>query len=126
MKNADEARESGVFRGIDRERTTRCVLNIIPESAGPLRATAQENVICSVRGPGSQTFLAKEYSVGIVLAPMQPAHRSPSGRIDHRNGANEDAGPHRAITNCFWGERAGWPRVELCLGLIRRPKNAGR
>lgn len=76
MKNADEARESGVSRGIDRERTARFVLDIIPESAGPRRATAQGSVIYSVRGPGSQTFLAKEHSVGIVLAPIRKLRAS--------------------------------------------------
>ena len=67
MKNADEARESGVSRGVD--RTARYVLDIIPESAGPRRATARGSVIHSVRGPGSQTFLAMEHSAGIVLRP---------------------------------------------------------
>lgn len=126
MKNADEARESGISRGIDRKRAARYVLDIIPESAGPRRATAQGSVIYSVCGPGSQTFLAKEYSAGIVLAPMQPAHRSPSGRIAHMNGPHDGAGPRRVITNCFSRERPGRPRVELYLELIRRPKNAGR
>lgn len=76
MNNADEARESGVSRGIDRERTARYVLDIIPESAGPRRATAQGSVIYSVRGPGSQAFPAKEHSVGIVLAPIRKLRAS--------------------------------------------------
>ncbi|MGX7874719.1 AraC family transcriptional regulator [Mesorhizobium sp. ORM6] len=67
MKNADEARESGVSRGVD--RAARYVLDIIPESAGPRRATARGSVIHSVRGPGSQKFLAREHSAGIVLRP---------------------------------------------------------
>ena len=67
MKNADEARESGVSRGVD--RLARYVLDIIPESAGPRRATARGSVIHSVRGPGSQNFLAREHSAGIVLRP---------------------------------------------------------
>ncbi|WP_292380237.1 hypothetical protein [Mesorhizobium sp.] len=76
MNNADEARESGVSRGIDRERTARYVLDLIPESAGPRRATAQGSVIYSVRGPGSQAFPAKEHSVGIVLAPIRKLRAS--------------------------------------------------
>lgn len=67
MKNPDEARDSGVSRGVD--QVARYVLDIIPESAGPRRATARGSVIQSVRGPGSQTFLAKEHSAGIVLRP---------------------------------------------------------
>jgi AraC family transcriptional regulator len=67
MKNADEARESGVSWGVD--RTARYVLDIIPESAGPRRATARGSVIHSIRSPGSQKFLAKEHSAGIVLRP---------------------------------------------------------
>ncbi|WP_136616630.1 MULTISPECIES: helix-turn-helix domain-containing protein [Mesorhizobium] len=76
MKNADEARESGDSRGVGREQTARYVLDIIPESAGPRRATARGSVIYSVRSPGSQTFLAKEHSVGIVLAPMRKLRAS--------------------------------------------------
>ncbi|TSE08694.1 helix-turn-helix transcriptional regulator [Mesorhizobium intechi] len=67
MRNAGEAREGGDSRGVD--RTARYVLDIVPESAGPRRATARGSVIHSVRGPGSQTFLAKEHSAGIVLKP---------------------------------------------------------
>lgn len=70
MKNAGEVPGSGNSRGVDQDRMTRYVLDIIPESAGPRKATAQGSVIHSIRrGPGSQTFLAKEHSVGIVLAP---------------------------------------------------------
>jgi AraC family transcriptional regulator len=76
MKNA-EARESGDSRGVDRERASRHVLDIIPESAGPRRATPRGSAIYSVRGgPGSQTFLAKEHSVGIVLAPARKLRAS--------------------------------------------------
>lgn len=76
MKNADEARESGDSRGVDRKRTARYVLDIIPESAGPRRATTRGSVIYSVRSPGSQTFLAKEHSVGIMLAPARKLRAS--------------------------------------------------
>jgi AraC family transcriptional regulator len=76
MKNAGEARESGDSRGVDRERTARYVLDIIPESAGPRRATARGSVIYSVRSPGSQTFLAREHSVGIVLRPARKLRAS--------------------------------------------------
>ena len=54
-----------------RERTDRYVFDIIPESAGPRKATIRGSVISSVREPGSQTFLAKEHAMGIVLAPMR-------------------------------------------------------
>jgi AraC family transcriptional regulator len=76
MKNAGEARESGDSRGVDRERTARYVLDIIPESAGPRRATARGSAIYSIRSPGSQKFLAKEHSVGIVLAPARKLRAS--------------------------------------------------
>ncbi|OBQ73619.1 helix-turn-helix domain-containing protein [Mesorhizobium erdmanii] len=66
MKNA-KAREIGDSQSID--RMARYVLDIIPESAGPRRATARGSVIHSVRGPGSQKFLAREHSAGIVLRP---------------------------------------------------------
>lgn len=71
MGNADKARESGDHR------TARHVLDIIPENAGPRRATPRGSVIYSVRGgPGSQRFLAKEHSVGIVLAPTRKLRAS--------------------------------------------------
>ncbi|MFB2563017.1 helix-turn-helix domain-containing protein [Rhizobium sp. IMFF44] len=54
-----------------RERTDRYVFDIIPESAGPRKATMRGSVINSVREPGSQAFLAKEHAMGIVLAPMR-------------------------------------------------------
>lgn len=66
MNNA-KAREGGDSQSID--RMARYVLDIIPESAGPRRATARGSVIHSVRGPGSQKFLAREHSAGIVLRP---------------------------------------------------------
>ncbi len=59
------------YAGEVRERTDRYVFDIIPESAGPRKATIQGSVISSVREPGSQTFLAKEHAMGIVLAPMR-------------------------------------------------------
>ncbi|WP_411905555.1 helix-turn-helix domain-containing protein [Rhizobium mayense] len=59
------------YAGEVRERTDRYVFDIIPESAGPRKATIRGSVISSVREPGSQTFLAKEHAMGIVLAPMR-------------------------------------------------------
>ncbi|MEZ2221749.1 helix-turn-helix domain-containing protein [Rhizobium sp. RCC_161_2] len=59
MKDTEEARE----------RADRYVFDIIPESAGPRKATLRGSVIHSIRNPGSQTFLAKEHAVGIVLSP---------------------------------------------------------
>ncbi|WP_245445632.1 hypothetical protein [Mesorhizobium kowhaii] len=76
MKNADEARESGDSQGVDRARTARHVFDIIPENAGPRRATPRGSAIYSVRAPGSQKFLAKEHSVGIVLAPVRKLRAS--------------------------------------------------
>jgi len=73
MKNADEARD-GAPRGVD--RTARHVLDIIPESAGPRQATMRGSVIHSIRSPGSQKFLAKEHSVGIMLAPARKLRAS--------------------------------------------------
>ncbi|RWC51665.1 MAG: AraC family transcriptional regulator [Mesorhizobium sp.] len=71
MKNTDDARESGDSRGVNRERTARYVLDIIPESAGPRRATARGSAIYSARGPASQRFLAKGHSTGMVLRPVR-------------------------------------------------------
>ncbi|NEV12638.1 AraC family transcriptional regulator [Rhizobium sp. SEMIA 4088] len=59
------------YAGEVRERAERYVFDIIPEYAGPRKATARGSVINSVRNPGSQTFLAKEHAMGIVLAPMR-------------------------------------------------------
>ncbi|WP_081734785.1 hypothetical protein [Mesorhizobium sp. L2C084A000] len=70
MKNTDDARDSGDSRGVNRERTARYVLDIIPESAGPRRATTRRSVIHSARDPVPQTFLTKEPSTGIVLRPI--------------------------------------------------------
>jgi len=59
-----------------RERADRYVFDIIPESAGPRKATMRGSVISSVRNPGSQTFLAKEHAVGIMLAPTRSLRAS--------------------------------------------------
>jgi AraC family transcriptional regulator len=72
MTNAGEAREPGA----DRQGAARHVLDIIPESAGPRKATVRGSVIHSIRGPGSQKFLAKEHSVGIMLAPARKLRAS--------------------------------------------------
>ncbi|MER9520596.1 MULTISPECIES: hypothetical protein [unclassified Mesorhizobium] len=77
MKNTDDARDSGDSRGVNRERTARYVLDIIPESAGPRRATTRRSVIYSVRDPVSQKFLAKKHSTGIVLRPARGMRASP-------------------------------------------------
>jgi AraC family transcriptional regulator len=69
MKNADEARESGDSRSVDQDRTAPYVLDVIPESAGPGSAAARGSPIYSIRSPGSQMFLTKERSTGIVLRP---------------------------------------------------------
>jgi AraC family transcriptional regulator len=69
MNDAEEARERADYRRVDRERADRYVFDIIPETAGPRKATMRGSVIHSVRSPGSQTFLAKEHAVGIVLSP---------------------------------------------------------
>lgn len=71
MKNAGGVPEGGDHRGADRERPARHVVDIIPEAAGPRIATLRGSVIYSVRSPGSQKFLAKEHSVGIMLAPAR-------------------------------------------------------
>ena len=59
------------YAGEVRDRAERYVFDIIPEHAGPRKTTARGSVINSVRNPGSQTFLAKEHAMGIVLAPMR-------------------------------------------------------
>ncbi|WP_246662596.1 AraC family transcriptional regulator [Rhizobium sp. P44RR-XXIV] len=71
MNDAKDARERGAYEGVDRGRAERHVFDIIPENAGPRKATTRGSVIHSIRGPGSQKFLAKEHSAGIVLAPMR-------------------------------------------------------
>lgn len=76
MKDAGEARQRGDYRGADQERAPRHVLDIIPESAGPRKITTRGSVIHSIRSPGSQTFLAKEHSVGVVLAPARKLRAS--------------------------------------------------
>ncbi|TPK75339.1 helix-turn-helix transcriptional regulator [Mesorhizobium sp. B2-4-15] len=76
MKNAEEAREGGFSREAGRKRAARDVLDIIPENAGPRRATRQGSVVYSIRAPGSQKFLAKEHSAGIVLAPVRKLRAS--------------------------------------------------
>ncbi|RUW31147.1 MAG: AraC family transcriptional regulator [Mesorhizobium sp.] len=76
MTYAGEARKSGDHRAAAREGAARHVLDIIPESAGPRRATMRGSVIHSIRSPGSQRFLAKEHSVGIMLAPARKLRAS--------------------------------------------------
>jgi len=65
-----------IYAGEVRERADRYVFDIIPENAGPRKATARGSVISSVRNPGSQKFLAKEHAVGIVLAPSRKLRAS--------------------------------------------------
>ena len=59
------------FAGEALERADRYVFDIIPESAGPRRASMRGSVINSVRNPGSQTWVAREHAVAIVLAPSR-------------------------------------------------------
>ncbi|MGN6775285.1 helix-turn-helix domain-containing protein [Rhizobium sp.] len=59
------------YAGEVRERADRYVFDIIPESSGPRKATARGSVINSVRNPGSQTWIAKEHAVAVVLAPSR-------------------------------------------------------
>ena len=59
------------YAGEARERADRYVFDIIPESSGPRKATARGSVINSVRNPGSQTWIAKEHAVAVVLAPSR-------------------------------------------------------
>ncbi|MGY5776216.1 helix-turn-helix domain-containing protein [Rhizobium sp. LEGMi135b] len=59
------------YAGEVRERADRYVFDIIPESSGPRKATARGSVISSVRNPGSQTWIAKEHAVAVVLAPSR-------------------------------------------------------
>lgn len=70
MENAD------LMRAGDAERAIRSVLDVIPESAGPRKSMMRGSVIHSTRGPGSQKFLAKEHSVGIMLAPLRKLRAS--------------------------------------------------
>src|SRR5882757_2353473 len=76
MENAGEVRQSGDFQSADHDRAARHVLDIIPESAGPRTATMRGSVIHSIRSPGSQKFLAREHSVGIMLAPARKLRAS--------------------------------------------------
>ncbi|WEO69573.1 helix-turn-helix domain-containing protein [Rhizobium rhizogenes] len=76
MNDSEVARERGGYRAADSGRTDRYVFDIIPQSAGPRKATARGSVIHSIRSPGSQTFLAREHAVGIVLTPTQKLRAS--------------------------------------------------
>lgn len=71
MENTDEVRGRGGSRTLGEERTARYVVDIIPESAGPRKVITRGSVIHSIRDPGSQKFLAKEHSAGIVLVPAR-------------------------------------------------------
>ncbi|NKJ08744.1 AraC family transcriptional regulator [Rhizobium sp. SG741] len=76
MRDTQEPRERGAYGDVDRGLAERYVFDIIPESAGPRKATMRGSVIHSIRSPGSQKFLAKEHSVGIVLAPARKLRAS--------------------------------------------------
>lgn len=76
MRDAEEIRERSDFRSADRGPVGRYVFDIIPESAGPRKATMRGSAIHSIRNPGSQKYLAKEHSAGIVLAPMRKLRAS--------------------------------------------------
>ena len=76
MRDTQEPRERDPYEGVDRGQAERYVFDIIPENAGPRKATMRGSVIHSIRSPGSQKFLAKEHSVGIVLAPARKLRAS--------------------------------------------------
>lgn len=76
MEDTDEVRGSGGSRALDEERAARYVVDRIPESAGPRRVITRGSVIHSIRGPGSQKFLAKEHSARIVLAAARKPRAS--------------------------------------------------
>ncbi|WP_342364007.1 AraC family transcriptional regulator [Terrarubrum flagellatum] len=76
MENADEVGRRGGSRAVEKDRAARYVVDIIPESAGPRKAITRGSLIHSIRGPGSQKFLAKEHSAGIVLAPARKLRAS--------------------------------------------------
>ncbi|MCA0049749.1 hypothetical protein LB577_22830 [Mesorhizobium sp. B283B1A] len=120
MNKADEARESGVSRGVD--RTARCILNIISESAGPRHTPARGSVIYCVRNPGSQKFLPWTHEGDFPVTSFEPP---PFGMgelqiVEMRPASNAV----EAITNCFSGERGDQPRVVFQLGRIRRREHA--
>lgn len=74
--DTEETRKRDGYRSVDRGRPERHVFDIIPDSAGPRKATARGSVIHSMRAPGSQKFLAKEHSVGVMLAPARKLRAS--------------------------------------------------
>ncbi|TPN44060.1 MULTISPECIES: hypothetical protein [unclassified Mesorhizobium] len=120
MNKADEARESGVSRGVD--RTARCILNIISESAGPRHTPARGSVIYCVRNPGSQKFLSWTHEGDFPVTSFEPP---PFGMgelqiVEMRPASNAV----EVITNCFSGERGDQPRVVFQLGRIRRREHA--
>jgi hypothetical protein len=126
MNKADEARESGVSRGVD--RTVRYLLDIIPESAGPRHTpargsvTSRGGVIHCVRDPGPQKFLPPAHEVDFPDTSLQPP---PFGMDELQIVEMRSASiTVRSITNCFSGEQGGQPRVEFQLGHIRRPEHA--
>lgn len=45
------------------------ILNVIPESAGPRKATERGGAIYSIREPGSQAVLAENHFAAVMLAP---------------------------------------------------------
>jgi len=76
MKNAEELQERANYRDAVPGRVERYVFDIIPDSAGPRKATTRGSVIHSMRAPGSQKFLAKEHSFGVMLAPARKLRAS--------------------------------------------------
>ncbi|KGM31992.1 AraC family transcriptional regulator [Inquilinus limosus MP06] len=54
------------------------LLDVIPQPAGPRIATPRGGAFHSIRPPGSQTFLAQDHCVGIMLAPA-PRFRATLG-----------------------------------------------
>lgn len=56
------------FMGAGRSTNVE-ILNVIPASAGPRKATFGGGVVHSIRPPGSQNFLSENHFAAIMLAP---------------------------------------------------------
>jgi AraC family transcriptional regulator len=76
MENMDEVGGRGGSQTLGEERIARYVVDRIPESAGPRKVITRRSGIHSIRGPGSQKFLAKEHSARIVLAAARKPRAS--------------------------------------------------
>ncbi|WP_119391744.1 helix-turn-helix transcriptional regulator [Taklimakanibacter lacteus] len=72
---AGVAEEEPSRRERSRQRVEPHILDVIPSSAGPRLATAGGGVIYSLRQPGSQSLLAENHFVAVMLAPA-PGNRA--------------------------------------------------